>query len=923
MNQSRGSWRLAARLARREVRRRPLRAVLVLLLIAAPVFALTVADVLVETNQTHAAAERFHRDYGEADLVYELDGRTTARFQPRLPSGSRVATVFKATLPLTPSHGSGLRLVDVRRIDAQGRLDAAGVQLTNGRAPRPGEAVVSQKVADWFRVGIGSELTLTQPEFSARVVGFVRAANDFGVPVLAAPDFPFAVVRSGVVRTDTVVDLPEGYSVTDPWAGGPTGPLPAVAPESQVGDPTLSEPNRDTMQTPTGSRPLPRAFPADAVPSGSFGTVVPDQYGSDKGIAALAKFWSWVAAALLLAMVSVLIAAAFATTARRQLVTLGQLSANGGDQQFLRRMLTMQGTILGVVGTGFGMGLALVALFVWRGWIESLYRHELDYLLTGDLAIIGLTAVVAATIAARFPARSTSRVPVLAALAGRRPLPPVPPLQWVKAVIVFGAGVGLLALVAVNANGGGVNANLAASVAIAGGLFVIAGVAYLTPVAVTLLAKAVGGVGAAARIGARGLVRVRSRSAAIVTAVAIAGTIAIAIVTAMLGFGVNRQIGRFTTDRAIARNQVLLEDVGAHGLPPAADQPVASAGDFTAKQAEVVNVIPRIRFRPVQGFAAVPIVDQSGSAVDIQNRIDGLPGSVLVAIDSPAVQRIVHLTPRGLALLDRDGVVANGTSFALSSGYRSADVQLRVGADVSFAASMVPGSLTSIGAVMTSARARELGIATAVVAVIGTAPSPLTNDQRRALQGDVADPYVAAPAVTDPGAGTIQVQSGFDSAGSAFWRGFWTPDNLQRWFAIGALLFVLVVVAIGLLLGASEGRDENDVLEQLGVRPRTGRRMEATKAALLAFGGGVLALPAGFIPLAVVFGAVQKPIDLVRTASGWSHRGIMYPEIVFPWITAIGIVVIIPLVAALGAWVASAIAQRAHAFRGTLAFDAD
>ena len=292
------------------------------------------------------------------------------------------------------------------------------------------------------------------------------------------------------------------------------------------------------------------------------------------------------------------------------------------------------------------------------------------------------------------------------------------------------------------------------------------------------------------------------------------------------------------------------------------------------------------------------------------------------AIDSPAVQSITHLTPRGRALLDRDGVVANGTSFGLSSGYASADVPLLVGAGAPFVASMVPGSLTSIDAVMTSARALELGIATAVVATIGTAPSSLTNDQRRALQPD-ADPYVAAPAVTDPGAGTIQVQSGFDSSSYVFWRGFWTPDNLQRWFAIGALLFVLVVVAIGLLLGASEGRDESDVLEQLGVRPRTGRRMEATKAALLAFGGGVLALPAGFIPLAVVFGAVQQHAVVFRTASGGSDRGIMYPEIVFPWITAIGIVIVIPLVAALGAWVASAIAQRAQAFRGTLAFDAD
>ena len=130
-----------------------------------------------------------------------------------------------------------------------------------------------------------------------------------------------------------------------------------------------------------------------------------------------------------------------------------------------------------------------------------------------------------------------------------------------------------------------------------------------------------------------------------------------------------------------------------------------------------------------------------------------------------------------------------------------------------------------------------------------------------------------------------------------------------------------MVVAIGLLLGSSEARDETDVLEQLGVRPRTGRRMETTKAGLLAFGGGVLAVPAGFIPLAVVFNAVQKPV--MRASNTVPLHRVLLPEIVFPWITAVGIVIVIPLVAAAGAWVASAIAQRAHAFRGTLAFDAD
>ena len=43
-------WRLASRLARREVRRRPGRTLLVLFLVAVPVFGMTVGSVLVRTS---------------------------------------------------------------------------------------------------------------------------------------------------------------------------------------------------------------------------------------------------------------------------------------------------------------------------------------------------------------------------------------------------------------------------------------------------------------------------------------------------------------------------------------------------------------------------------------------------------------------------------------------------------------------------------------------------------------------------------------------------------------------------------------------------------------------------------------------------------------------------------------------------------
>ena len=62
------SWRFALRLARREVRRRPGRTLLVMLLIALPVCGMTMVTVLVQTNND-SGAESFAREFGAADLV--------------------------------------------------------------------------------------------------------------------------------------------------------------------------------------------------------------------------------------------------------------------------------------------------------------------------------------------------------------------------------------------------------------------------------------------------------------------------------------------------------------------------------------------------------------------------------------------------------------------------------------------------------------------------------------------------------------------------------------------------------------------------------------------------------------------------------------------------------------------------------------
>ena len=109
------------------------------------------------------------------------------------------------------------------------------------------------------------------------------------------------------------------------------------------------------------------------------------------------------------------------------------------------------------------------------------------------------------------------------------------------------------------------------------------------------------------------------------------------------------------------------------------------------------------------------------------------------------------------------------------------------------------------------------------------------------------------------------------------------------------LAIALIVLAMSLALSAAETRDERDVLVSLGARPSTMRSLSAWKAALLAVTAALIAIPTGFVPVAVVFYAVVRAGEAARLS--------------FPLSTVVVLVVAAPLIAAIVAYVGGAIAQ--------------
>jgi putative ABC transport system permease protein len=129
---------------------------------------------------------------------------------------------------------------------------------------------------------------------------------------------------------------------------------------------------------------------------------------------------------------------------------------------------------------------------------------------------------------------------------------------------------------------------------------------------------------------------------------------------------------------------------------------------------------------------------------------------------------------------------------------------------------------------------------------------------------------------------------------------------LIEWALVGiALVLVLFVVAVNLALSAAETRDERDVLTVVGAAPASMRQANGYKAVLFTIMGALLAVPVGFLPVAVFVSADSNNLPLI-----------------FPWQVVSALVIVLPIAAGLVTTVASGIALRFRPIRiSTMAYD--
>lgn len=833
---TRGRWRIAARLARREVRRRPWRTLLTVLLVAVPVAAMVAGDVAYRT--TNVPADPTH-SFGEATVRWRLPANTPddpATVREQLPADARSVTSRVAWLPVRNAlHPERLVTVQVTDRDDTDPLSAGRSRPTQGRvAESRGEVFLTDDVASDLRVGVGDQLSLVRPAQVFTVVGVGRTDGR----EMVAPGFDFSVLRPTAMQYEIMWTTP---ALDRALADGTLWSQDIPAPRYRDID---------------GSGGLGETFGGYEIPGG---WSEPDDAGTT-------LFLGWLAGVLLMTVLGVIVAAAFAVSGRRQLVAVGQMSAAGADPSVITRFLALQGTWTGAVGAGTGVVLGAVAVQIGARVMD--HDGALDWRLAEVLAVV-VTAVVVATIAALLPTRALARMSTLAALGGRRPVPPVRRRQipFGTALVLAGLVVLFVAAAAARNSVGDVTLPVAASIIAA--LMIVAGVCLLSPVFVDTIARLGSRRRGVTMLATRSLGRHRSRSAALVAAI-------VAIAAAATGLSAAGEQAARDAEGSYGNASVSADVVMLSGIDTA--DPLGRLVDPRSIEPEVEqrigSVVGDVR------WVELPVIgpDRSSGAqvyVATDEVLD------LMGVDAAVRERIDSLDVFTFVTYDADGAMF-GQSFNLGFGQPVEIDEQPTTVEVDD----LPFGYWATWVSPAFVAANDLGT---MPSLVGRADHALTSDEVDALYAGADDGYERSVFAEFEQTADLALQlMTFVDARDPMLR--WMPW-IRFGSIVGTLALMALIVSLGMALWAAEGRDERNTLVAVGAGPSSLARMAGMKAWLLAQVGVLVGVPLGWVILRVVAAAA----DVVT---------------VFPTVFVLSALLVLPAVIGLVTWASSATAQR-------------
>ena len=689
--------------------------------------------------------------------------------------------------------------VDLRAQDPDGGKEQPTVRLVSGRYPTGVEEVaVTRGVADLFDLRVGGAWDVNGR--ARTVVGLVE--NPLRL------DERFALVAPG----------------------------------------QLDPPARVTVHIPGAQR-----FQSFPLPS-----------GTPVGIAVTSEAERSAAAAAVLAMatmgllfVGLIAVSGFTVMAQRRLRALGMLGALGATDGHVRLVMLANGAAVGAVAAVVGATVGLTGWLVLAPRLETLVNHRMDRfdLPWWAIGAAMLLAVVTAVVAAWWPARSASRVPVVAALSGRPPRRQPAHRLAAAGAVLLAAGLVLLATAE----------RTRPLLVVAGTVATTLSVLLLAPLAIRALAGAGGRAPIAVRLALRDLARYQGRAGAAVGAIAlaigIAATIAVSAAVSATRHGATG--GNLPANQAL----VYLSPGGADG-----PLPERTPAQLQALQAGVDTVATSLGSPAVVALEAA--VNPAVSVLPGMGNREGGKGTAALLRMEPVEGGTRPSFSAGLyvatpSLLSHYGIEAGDVdpdANVLTARTDLGGTVLAFGprqtVEPRIQAAPLPAYSSGPSALLTMEAVRRLGLQTQVAGWLLQTARPLTGAQIEAARKAAA------------GAGlTIETRD--------------TKQSLKRLGqqATGAGMFLaLGVLAMTVGLIRSETANDLRILAATGATGGARRTVSGATAGALALLGAVLGTAGAYLALAA-----------------W-HRSDLADLGHPPVANLVAILIGLPLVAAVGGW---------------------
>jgi putative ABC transport system permease protein len=439
----------------------------------------------------------------------------------------------------------------LRAESSHGPFSSPMLSLVAGKYPTgPGEAALTEDVASAFNVRIGQ--LWSEGATQRRVVGIVEDPLD----TLDA----FALVVPGQVRNPTEVDLLFDAAGVDPSTIGPN--------VARVGSMAIGAANPETIIL--------------------------------------------LVAVIGMLLVTLIAAGGFTALAQRRLRSLGMLSSIGATEKQVRAVVRTNGAVVGIAGALLGALLGLVVWLIYRPTLETSSFHVIGtFALPWDVIgpAMGL-AVVAAYVAARRPARTVAKVPIVAALSGRPVEPKRVHRSAVPGVLLLGVSFVLLGY-----STNSISAKPHVPLLVGGLVALVSAVVLLAPFFLSLAASVGRHAPIATRLALRDLARYRARSGPALAAISIAVLIAVIIaVAAAARYG---NVLDYSGPN-LASNQVVV-----YAPPPAGTQLFSPTGSSTAPKPPPLAVLNKRVQEIAEALGANSVIELEQTNANLSHAAPG------------------------------------------------------------------------------------------------------------------------------------------------------------------------------------------------------------------------------------------------------------------------------------------------------------